>query len=84
MGVHKVKTNMRGFKKWMDSHRKKNLKGFFSIGERELTDREVRLAVNYAVRKGYKYDSDIPVEELERLFKEDEVVRKQPTLFLYE
>ena len=81
MGVHKIKTNMRGFKKWMDSHRKKNLKGFFSIGERELTDREVRLAVNYAVRKGYKYDSDIPVEELERLFYENVIVQEQTILF---
>ena len=81
MGVHKIKTNMRGFKKWMDSHRKKNLKGFFSIGERELTDREVRLAVNYAVRKGYKYDSDIPVEELERLFNENVIVQEQTMLF---
>ena len=72
---------MRGFKKWMDSHRKKNLKGFFSIGERELTDREVRLAVNYAVRKGYKYDSDIPVEELERLFNENVIVQEQTMLF---
>ena len=81
MGVHKIKTNMRGFKKWMDSHRKKNLKGFFSIGERELTDREVRLAVNYAVRKGYEYDSDIPVEELERLFNENVIVQEQTMLF---
>ena len=72
---------MRGFKKWMDSHRQKNLKGFFSIGERELTDREVRLAVNYAVRKGYKYDSDIPVEELERLFNENVIVQEQTMLF---
>ena len=72
---------MREFKKWMDSHRQKNLKGFFSIGERELTDREVRLAVNYAVRKGSKYDSDIPVEELERLFNENVIVQEQTMLF---
>lgn len=77
MGVHKIKTNMRGFQKWMNANKNKNLTGFFSINGRDLKDREVRLAVNYAVRKGYKYDSDIPVEELERLFKEDEVVREQ-------
>lgn len=81
MGVHKIKTNMRGFQRWMNANENKNLTGFFSINGKELKDREVRLAVNYAVRKGYKYDSDIPVEELERLFKEDEVLRKQPTLF---
>ena len=81
MGVHKIKTNMRGFQKWMHANKNKNLTGFFSINGKDLKDREVRLAVNYAVRKGYKYDSDIPVEELERLFKEDEVVREQPTLF---
>lgn len=81
MGVHKIKTNMRGFQKWMNANKDKNLTGFFSMNGKDLKDREVRLAVNYAVRKGYKYDSDIPVEELERLFKEDEVVREQPTLF---
>lgn len=81
MGVHKIKTNMRGFQRWMNANKNKNLTGFFSINGKDLKDREVRLAVNYAVRKGYKYDSDIPVEELERLFKEDEVVREQPTLF---
>lgn len=81
MGVHKIKTNMRGFQKWMNANKNKNLTGFFSIGGKDLKDRKVRLAVNYAVRKGYKYDSDIPVEELERLFKEDEVIREQPTLF---
>lgn len=72
---------MRGFKKWMDAHSKKDLTGFFTIGERELTDREVRLAVNYAVKKGYETDQDIPDEELERVFKEDKVVQNQPTFF---
>lgn len=81
MGVHIIKTNMRGFQRWMNANKKKNLTGFFSMNGKNLKDREVRLAVNYAVRKGYKYDSDIPVEELERLFKEDEIVREQPTLF---
>lgn len=81
MGVHKIKTNMRGFQRWMNANKKKDLTGFFSIGGKDLKDREVRLAVNYAVRKGYKYDSDIPVEELKRLFKQDEVVRGQTTLF---
>lgn len=81
MGVHKIKTNMRGFQRWMNANKNKNLTGFFSMNGKDLKDREVRLAVNYAVRKGYKYDSDIPVEELERLFKQDEVVRELPTLF---
>lgn len=81
MGVHKIKTNMRGFQRWMNANANKNLTGFFSMNGKDLKDREVRLAVNYAVRKGYKYDSDIPVEELERLFKEDEAIREQPTLF---
>ena len=81
MGTHKIKTNMRGFQRWMNANKNKNLTGFFSIGGKDLKDWEVRLAVNYAVRKGYEYDADIPVEELERLFKEDKVVREQPTLF---
>ena len=81
MGVHKIKTNMRGFQRWMNANKNKNLTGFFSMNGKDLKDREVRLAVNYAVRKGYKYDSDIPVEELERLFKQDKVIRGQTTFF---
>lgn len=81
MATHKIKTNMRGFQKWMNTNKNKNLTGFFSINGKDLKDREVRLAVDYAVRKGYEYDADIPVEELERLFSEDEIVRTQQTLF---
>ena len=72
---------MRGFQMWMNANKKKNLTGFFRMNGKDLKDREVRLAVNYAVRKGYKYDSDIPVEELERLFNENVIVQEQTMLF---
>lgn len=72
---------MRGFQMWMNANKNKNLTGFFRMNGKDLKDREVRLAVNYAVRKGYKYDSDIPVEELERLFNENVIVQEQTMLF---
>lgn len=31
MSVHKIRTNMRGFKSWMDAHPRKSLKGYFSV-----------------------------------------------------
>ena len=57
----KVTTNLKGFKKlfW-----KKNLKGYFSFGGRELTDAEIRHILNYAITKGYERDADIPEYEV--------------------
>jgi len=54
-------TNLKGFKKlfW-----KKDLKGYFSIGDRELTDAEIRHLLNYAITKGYERDVDIPAYEI--------------------
>lgn len=57
MAVHKVKTSLKGLKKWAW---KKNLRGFFSFEGRMLSDKEVREVVEYAISKGYEYDSDIP------------------------
>ena len=54
-------TNLKGFKKlfW-----KKDMKGYFSIGDRELTDAEIRHLLNYAITKGYERDVDIPAYEI--------------------
>lgn len=62
---------MRGFKLWMDAHPRKNLKGYFSVNGRDMTDAEIRKVVSYAVEKGYETDADIPSEELAKLLKED-------------
>ena len=70
MGVHKIRTSMRGFKKWMDAHPRKNLHGYFTVNGHELTNSEVRRIVAYAVEKGYEYDADIPSEELAMLLEE--------------
>ena len=63
----KIRTCMRGFKKWMDAHPRKNLNGFFSVDGRDMTDAEVRRVVSYAVAKGYDTEADIPSEELDEL-----------------
>ena len=33
----KIKTCMRGFKKWVDAHPRKNLRGYFSVNGRDMT-----------------------------------------------
>jgi hypothetical protein len=61
MTTHTVKTNLKGLKKW--AWRKK-LNGFFSVNGKELTDAQVRKMVNWAIEKGYEYDTDIPVQDV--------------------
>ena len=65
----KIRTCMRGFKKWMDDHPRKNLRGCFSVDGRDMTNDEVRRVVSYAVEKGYETEADIPSEELTQLLK---------------
>jgi hypothetical protein len=60
------KTNLKGLKKWAW---RKNLGGFFSINGKELSDAQVRIVVEWAIRKGYEYDVDIPDEEVIELLK---------------
>lgn len=49
-----------------------NIKGYLNCGNRELTDHEVRLLVNYGVSKGYHFENDIPESEVEKILKEHE------------
>jgi hypothetical protein len=53
----KMKTNLKGFKKvfW-----KRNLKGFLNIGNRPLSDSEVRIVVNFGISRGYRCVEDVP------------------------
>jgi hypothetical protein len=67
MTTHKIRTSMRGFKQWMDAHPRKNLKGYFSVNGRDMTNAEIRKMVSYAVEKGYETAADIPSEELAQL-----------------
>lgn len=63
---HTLKTSLKGLKRWAW---KKNLKGFFSINGKELTDSQVRTMVEWAIDKGYEYDIDIPEDEVAELLK---------------
>lgn len=65
----KITTNMKGFQRYMKAHPKKNLAGYFKIGDRELTHNEVVKIVNYAVEKGYRTEADIPSVELAKLLE---------------
>ena len=64
MEVHRITTNLKGLKRWAW---KKNLKGFFSVDGISLTDKQVREMVDWAIQKGYEYDSDIPSDEVVKL-----------------
>lgn len=61
MAIYTLKTNLKGLKKWAW---KKNLKGFFSVNGKELSDAQVRTMVEWAINKGYEYDADIPSDEV--------------------
>ena len=66
MATHTLKTNLRGLKRWAW---RKNLDGFFSVDGKELSDKQVRLMVEWAISKGYEYDADIPDSEVIELLK---------------
>lgn len=61
MTISTLKTNLKGLKKWAW---RKNLDGFFSIDGKELSDKQVRTVVEWAIKKGYEYDVDIPGDEV--------------------
>ncbi len=61
-----MRVDLAGLKKWAW---KKSLRGFFSINGVELSDKQVRTLVEWAIKKGYKYSSDIPDEEVVKLLK---------------
>lgn len=60
---------MRGFKKWMDAHPRKDLSGSFVVNGRDMTNAEVRRVVSYAVEQGYETEADIPSDELAKLLQ---------------
>lgn len=64
MTIHTIKTSLKGLKKWAW---RKNLKGFFSVNGKELSDAQVRTMVEWAIAKGYEYDADIPEDEVIKL-----------------
>ena len=59
-----IKTNMKGFQRWMKEHPRKRTDGFFVFGGKELTHEQVKKMVDYAVLKGYETDADIPANEI--------------------
>lgn len=61
MATHTIKTNLKGLKKWAW---RKNLRGFFSVNGKELSDDQVRTMVEWAIAKGYEYDADIPEDKV--------------------
>jgi hypothetical protein len=61
MGTRIVKISLKGIKKWIW---RTNLNGFFIVNGKELSDAQVRKMVEWAIERGYKYNVDIPKEEV--------------------
>lgn len=76
--IHHLKTDMRGFRLWMKKHPRKRTDGFFSFGGKELTHEQIKRIVDYAVKRGYQTDADIPTNEVERLLKEQNKNKQEP------
>lgn len=76
--IHHLKTDMRGFQRWMKEHPRKRTDGYFSFGGKELTHEQIKRIVDYAVKKGYRTDADIPANEVERLLKEQNKNKQEP------
>ncbi len=49
---------------WMKEHPRRRMDGYFTVKGRPLTHREVTERVDYAIRKGYQTEADIPDEEV--------------------
>lgn len=78
----KITTNMRGFQRWMKEHPRKRTDGFFTFGGKELTHEQIKRIVDYAVKRGYQTDADIPTNEVERLLKEQNKNKQEPLALL--
>lgn len=76
--IHKITTNMRGFQRWMKEHPRKRTDGYFSFGGKELTHEQIKRIVDYAVKKGYRTDADIPANEVARLLEEKKNNKQEP------
>lgn len=63
--IQKIHISLKGLKKW---EWKKNLQGYFTIGDRELTDAEKRKLVEFGLSKGYDTDADFTEDYLKELF----------------
>ena len=73
--IHRMTVDMQGLKKW-SWH--KNLRGLFSINGEKQEDAVVRDLVDWAIKKGYKTDSDIPDEEAIALLQQRKERLRQP------
>jgi len=78
----KITTDMRGFQRWMKRHPRKRTDGFFSFGGKELTHEQIKRIVDYAVKRGYETEADIPANEVARLLEEKKN-NKQEQLVLF-
>ena len=76
MTIHHITTNMRGFQRWMREHPRKRTDGFFTFEGKELSHSQVKAIVNYAIKKGYETDADIPSDEVARIIKPRQAPRE--------
>ena len=80
MTTFKLHANLKGLKKhcW-----RKNLSGFFTHKGRNLSDKEVRLLVNYGIKKGYETEAEFTDEEVDRLLRGETIEENKNQLTLF-
>lgn len=61
----------------MREHPRKRTDGFFSFDGKELSHSQVKAIVDYAVKKGYKTDADIPGDEVAKIIGRDKTTYKE-------
>ena len=76
MTIRHITTDMRGLQRWMREHPRKRTDGFFTFEGKDLSHSQVKAIVDYAVKRGYKTDADIPSEEVARIIKPRHVPRE--------
>lgn len=62
-----MKTDMLGLQRWIQTHPRRRIDGYFTLNGHEFSHNEAVKVVNYAVEKGYKTEEDIPDEGIIKL-----------------
>lgn len=62
-----IPVNLIGLKKSIVWKKKLDKIVEFKVDNKTLNDVQIRQVVNYGIKKGYKTDKDIPIEEIKKI-----------------
>ena len=67
MTTVQVTTNLKGLKR---NYWRRNLKGFFTIGDKPLSDSQVRKLVDWGIEHNCRTEADIPEDKISEILQE--------------